>query len=1002
MKIGKIVTGGMFVGLVIASNIIAIPVKATPLEPDWMNGGVTYKSLGKDTPLASKCTYENRKIKPAGLRVYDESDPNTTKLLCVYRARGFEYAYYRRAFLINPTMPNAGEIYEDGVAFSEDETGDMTPSKLSGDNLDRMYTGSASDVFIYQVRNANYALTLRLYHNPLMHMHINSDGFLEFNLYDDGYFYLRNDQGRELSALGGSVSSNGKYLAIAISGNGLGVVSLEDAHLHLITDRFDISGIYPPPSPSVSVNANGSIVVVGGANIETAVYGTTSSCGAFFGDTVSSAQNDKFTKCASRNLSSLTTSIGAAHNRNGYPELLNVTLTGRGDSFMYTDNIIWYAIYAPNYIAPDSMDYLALGDSYSSGEGDIDQTGSTHYLSFTNVFGNYRNGIPRELCHVSDRSYPFLLAADMGISRGDSMQSIACAGAVRSDVLTIGASQSRDLTYLGQPTPLYDSSFFHSYSAARLGGLSNATALQDGAMQNFIPGRVQQVETVRKYKPKVATIGISGNDIGFGPILLECLTDLETLTGGDCSRTNSEGLTNLGQLIKENYKNQLVFYNELKQASPGTDFYAVGYPQFIGNKNVFCAELAGTLSVNERTMIRNAVTYLNQTIKNAAAAAGIKYIDIENVITSQDQDMCSQSGMITGATDKFYYGALTSMYRNLTPTKENESILEYYILTGALGDAATTLTSPMTALIMFMQEAFHPNSEGHKAIYDYIHEHQNGTSLLDDACDGTVIICPAEANSYEPVTSSYFGTTDVNVEFTKLLSVDSSTGKEYLQVSGISTVERGRTLDVYMKESAYNPGVAVQVELRSNPLQLASTTAGVGGGVLASVTIPDDIPVGYHELSVIGVGADGRNTEYIESIFVTGSADDIDGDGIKNTVDTCEFITPSGIDTDGDGIDDSCDLNIAETAGGSPMGAASSSSSIIGGASDAMIALDISQFRPSSTTVLPNLLVDQNKNAIPRNLTKSPDLTWILIASLCFIGLVFAILSGWYYRMKRE
>ncbi len=179
-------------------------------------------------------------------------------------------------------------------------------------------------------------------------------------------------------------------------------------------------------------------------------------------------------------------------NHNGYPDPFRITLSQRGDSFTYTDNIRWYQIYTSNYIAPDSMNYLALGDSYSSGEGDIDQTGSSHYLSFTNVFGDYRNGIPRELCHVSDRSYPFLLAPDMGISQGDNMQSIACSGAVRSDILSVKLNGGADSSYAGQDAPMFSGIFSNStQSAPQLAGITNAQELQDEAINQFIPGRVQ-------------------------------------------------------------------------------------------------------------------------------------------------------------------------------------------------------------------------------------------------------------------------------------------------------------------------------------------------------------------------------------------------------------------------------------------------------------------------------------------------------------------------------
>src|SRR5690606_18148670 len=96
----------------------------------------------------------------------------------------------------------------------------------------------------------------------------------------------------------------------------------------------------------------------------------------------------------------------------------------------------WRTIRAAGYVpSTPQLDYLALGDSYSSGEGDIERrsNGSTYYLEGTDVTGDYEKGIPEEKCHVSNRSYPFVLQQS-GAVEGDRIQSVACSGAKRADV----------------------------------------------------------------------------------------------------------------------------------------------------------------------------------------------------------------------------------------------------------------------------------------------------------------------------------------------------------------------------------------------------------------------------------------------------------------------------------------------------------------------------------------------------------------------------------------
>ena len=77
---------------------------------------------------------------------------------------------------------------------------------------------------------------------------------------------------------------------------------------------------------------------------------------------------------------------------------------------------------SPKTNSVNGIEYLALGDSYSSGEGDIGTKadGTNFYLPLTDATPN--------TCHISSRSYPFLLRDNWGIP-SDQMYSVACSGA---------------------------------------------------------------------------------------------------------------------------------------------------------------------------------------------------------------------------------------------------------------------------------------------------------------------------------------------------------------------------------------------------------------------------------------------------------------------------------------------------------------------------------------------------------------------------------------------
>lgn len=436
-------------------------------------------------------------------------------------------------------------------------------------DLDRLYTGSNSGLFVSQNRDEHYALRLDLYVNVLEKVPFNSEGLLDFSGESDCHLKIKDINGQigAASALDGSVSSNGRYAAFAIENVGYFTLDLNQKIGKVISKSFRTTqDVWPKPIPSLAVSDDGSYIVVGGQNIDTKVYVVTGAkpCGtSISSDIIEKAQIDAMMECESRNIVEFTNS--RAPHLSGHPQLIDVHMGPRGDSFSYFDGEKWATIYAPNYIAPDSMDYVALGDSFSSGEGDYFHPEGTHYLPNTNVLGNYKNGTPRELCHLSDRSYPFLLAKDMGVGRGPDMQSVACSGAVRFDVLDAAASSGVSDGYLGQITSLQD-----AVSAPRLRGMENAEQLKTDARANFIPGRVQQVEFIKKKHPKVATVGISGNDLGFSTILKACLLNAI----GTCDYAKGEGLADLGRLIQGNYAKQVAFYHQLKQASPGTDFYA--------------------------------------------------------------------------------------------------------------------------------------------------------------------------------------------------------------------------------------------------------------------------------------------------------------------------------------------------------------------------------------------------------------------------------------------
>lgn len=280
------------------------------------------------------------------------------------------------------------------------------------------------------------------------------------------------------------------------------------------------------------------------------------------------------------------------------------------------------------YMPSQGLDYLALGDSYSSGQGDtgMDTNGKSFYLPYTDSAA--RVGIPENRCHISKRSYPFLLALYSGISV-DKMHSVACSGALTTDIKNDKVSG----TYVGQRDMLASV------------GLLILDQFKAKAEAEFIPGYIEQIDFVEKYQPKAVTLTIGGNDAGFADVIEPCARSFFT-----CSYASEDKFRAiLGESIKNQFGNIKNVVDSLKMASPNTKIFLLGYPEFIYSGAAICGLNVGLTDSAERQMINESVEYMNEVIKAAAEAVGVMYVDIEDSLAGGR--MCELGGYVTGLSD---------------------------------------------------------------------------------------------------------------------------------------------------------------------------------------------------------------------------------------------------------------------------------------------------------------------------------------------------------------
>ena len=499
-----------------------------------------------------------------------------------------------------------------------------------------------------------------------------------------------------------------------------------------------------------------------------------------------------------------------------------------------------------------NIKYLALGDSFSSGEGDTDKNPATdrkYYRQWTDGKEDKAKGAPKEKCHVSTRSYPYKLANWMELGSGPSAAwaSVACSGATVYDM-----NWDNSGGYEGQDSPL-----------GRLHGYDNKGTLQGMALNEMIPGRVKQIEFVKKYQPKVITLTAGGNDAGFGAKLTLCAN--HESWGSSCMWAKPEYRSWLKADLKYQYYSLKSLYEDLKKATNDqAKIYVLGYPQFINGDPTAQCKNTFTLDAREREMITNSVTYYNRVIKQAAKAAGVKYIDVENAFGNH---------WLCGDRDS-HVTAITNIF-------------------GANGNER--------------QESFHPNAKGHSDIARKFATELGGVSPLRYAiCENGRNSCPDSAATINTIEDTEY--------FKKGQTQDDLRVINYKLSNGTATKVQEKYIEIKTSRRPYKPWKKVYVKIYSEPRDLGEIEADENGEIKGSVALPEDLPAGYHTLVVSGEAPDGKKQELYQTILIKGpNPDDIDENGTPDKLQPCGAFTQAvNKDEDLDGIDDACNPEITD------------------------------------------------------------------------------------------
>lgn len=380
-----------------------------------------------------------------------------------------------------------------------------------------------------------------------------------------------------------SFSANGQWMVVSVPNIATLRVNLETFEVVPFGPKFNYT-IGSAPSPKTAITNDGRYAVVASKSFSSFRIYDLNSCEQV-PDTISGSVN-----CQSRNLKTVM-----QQKVPGYTSIARVR-------FVSNNTLRLYAGYdtgsgnkaAPFTINPEGTgvfqhDYLALGDSYISGEG------AHNYLQGTDTGDNK--------CHVSLLSHPYLLAQNLNYN---SFHSVACSGAKVNDILNTNNG------YEGQ-TKL-------KITRKQL----NDTGRIPSVVSGFMPGYINQLEFVNTYQPQVITLSVGGNDVGFASILRSCVSLLNLST---CYSTYEDRLELVRQ-VNAQFPNFVSAYQVLKNASPpDTRIYVIGYPQIV--KPSGDCDFNVQLNAEEVVFAQQFTDYLNSVIQQAAARVGVFYVDTQ-------------------------------------------------------------------------------------------------------------------------------------------------------------------------------------------------------------------------------------------------------------------------------------------------------------------------------------------------------------------------------------
>lgn len=577
----------LFVGVIVS----AIPVNVAALgSPTW-NGGaaiVTQNSL-LSTNASSNCAGYTQDLFISELK--------TSTRVCVYGDERLKIGYFSRG---GPYIGVVGFPYSNEMHVLEGICGGMT-CRYSADK-DMIVTQQSVSQF-------GWGVVVYLHVSERIKQTRSSTGDVQY-VFDatNPDYAVKNDVGRYIWTPSFAISENGKWVVVELRDMGLALIDTDSFSIRQIITNGYKYGYGMDPTQQLAVSNDGKSVAAMGMNAGFRVIDVNAACGQ---DLVGDLSRQPGTvECPSSELT-----IGALFPNfylAEYPRFFGDGYQLEATVHSWMDGSRKVTFLAHGAVAAHKLKLLALGDSFTSGEGETDKN-------------FYEPGTDEmfDTCHVSKRSYPLLVSAAIGIGTGDA-KSVACSGAKIGDI--VGSND----TYWGQSDRL-------GAAGLKMSPSEKAVA-QEEALDNFQPGRSRQLAFLERYNPDMITIGVGGNDAGLMGKLKVCAMP------GTCEWAQGEGLSATANEIKRLSDTLASLFSQISERYPSTRVYVAGYPDII-NVNGSCDPITELLlDHTERVFIENSMLYLNHVIRAATQKAGFTYLDIEQAMGGKG--LCNGSATV--------------------------------------------------------------------------------------------------------------------------------------------------------------------------------------------------------------------------------------------------------------------------------------------------------------------------------------------------------------------